>query len=470
MPHAGTAPAAAVDAVPAVAGEAPARMVLRRAGLPAPAGEFAVLEGRRFALLGGAGPVPEALAARLGTHGAQAVVLPPHHQLADEDGPLDGVFHLEALARDGGGPLLPDSFPVFRAALRRGPRWLIAAAPAAGADVPAATVGRADGLRGLFRTVAREYPDVLVRLVEAAPEMTADEVAAALVGELTAEEPVPVVLRSPDGGRSGLEPVAAGALGALGGRGAGPAGDGAAEAAAAGLDRDAVVLLIGGARGITARFAATLAAASRCRIELAGRTALPDAPEDEGHPAGTGPGGAARRAGRAGRTLPGRHRTGGLADPGPAGDPPHPRHAAGPGQPGALPRGGRPGPRRGATPGGGRPCRARPAGRRGVRGRGDRGPGPGGEGTRLLPPGVRHQGRRCAHPARSAGRTAAGPPVRRVLRAASRPSSATAARRTTRRPTTPWSPWAAGGRPGPLPDADGALGAVGAGPGSTPAW
>ncbi|WP_438484775.1 SDR family NAD(P)-dependent oxidoreductase [Streptomyces sp. S186] len=264
--------------VPAVTGEAPGRLVLRSVRLPSPDGDFAVLDGTRFALLGGAGPVPDALAARLGAHGAEAVILPPDHVLTDEDGPLDGVFHLEALSQDGGGPLLPESFPVFQAALRRGPRRLLAAAPAAGGDVPAALDGRADGLRGLFRTVAREYPDTLARFVELAPRLTADEVAAALVGELTAEEPAPVVLRSADGVRSGLETVAAG-LGALGDRGAGPAGDGTAEAAAIGLDRDAVVLLVGGARGISARVAATLAAASRCRIELAGRTALPDEPE-----------------------------------------------------------------------------------------------------------------------------------------------------------------------------------------------
>lgn len=69
-------------------------------------------------------------------------------------------------------------------------------------------------------------------------------------------------------------------LGLLGSTGAGPAGDGAAEAAALGLDTESVVLLVGGARGITARFAATLAAASRCRIELFGRTALPEGEED----------------------------------------------------------------------------------------------------------------------------------------------------------------------------------------------
>jgi NAD(P)-dependent dehydrogenase (short-subunit alcohol dehydrogenase family) len=66
----------------------------------------------------------------------------------------------------------------------------------------------------------------------------------------------------------------------LGGTGAGLAGDGAAVAAALGLDRDAVVLLVGGARGITARLATQLSWISRCRIELLGRTPAPAAPED----------------------------------------------------------------------------------------------------------------------------------------------------------------------------------------------
>lgn len=85
-------------------------------------------------------------------------------------------------------------------------------------------------------------------------------------------------MRITDAGRVGLRMVETD-LGLLGGSGAGPAGDGAAEASAIGIDRDSVVLLVGGAKGITARFAATLASASRCRIELVGRTALPA--EDE---------------------------------------------------------------------------------------------------------------------------------------------------------------------------------------------
>jgi NAD(P)-dependent dehydrogenase (short-subunit alcohol dehydrogenase family) len=71
-------------------------------------------------------------------------------------------------------------------------------------------------------------------------------------------------------------------LGPLASTGAGPAGVGTAEAEALGLDRDSVVLLVGGARGITAQCAVALAAASRCRVELAGRTPAPAAPEDPG--------------------------------------------------------------------------------------------------------------------------------------------------------------------------------------------
>ncbi|MDQ3404731.1 MAG: SDR family oxidoreductase, partial [Actinomycetota bacterium] len=54
---------------------------------------------------------------------------------------------------------------------------------------------------------------------------------------------------------------------------------GGAEAEALGVRRDSVLLMIGGARGITARFAATVAAASGCRIVLAGRTTLSAEPE-----------------------------------------------------------------------------------------------------------------------------------------------------------------------------------------------
>ncbi|MFE4819181.1 SDR family NAD(P)-dependent oxidoreductase [Streptomyces sp. NPDC056704] len=238
---------------------APKRLVMREFDLapadPAPSSDLLI--GRSFLLLG-SGPVAEALTARLTVHGAHAVTAeePP------AEGEFDGIVHLVAADAP---PVLPDVFPAYQRVLAGNPRWVLAA-------------GASPGLRGFFRSLAREYPDTVARVVEHAPGTAPEDIAAELVAELTAPDHEPVVLRSP-GTRRGLRMTEEG-LGLLGSTGAGPAGDGAAEAAALGLDADSVVLLVGGARGITARFAATLAAASRCRIELFGRTVLPEGAED----------------------------------------------------------------------------------------------------------------------------------------------------------------------------------------------
>ncbi|WBO67712.1 type I polyketide synthase [Streptomyces camelliae] len=260
-------------AEPLVPGVPPRRCELRPVALPEPGPVGLDLSGRRFVLLGGGAGTAGELAARLAAHGADPVVLDQAHHLTSADGPVDGVVYLGALPGSD-LPVLPDAFPVLRAALACGPRTLLAVR---GADRAQAL--RAAGLDGLFRSVGREYPGLLARVV-AVPDTAPAAVAEALLAELRAPEPVaPVVLRTAAGARQGFELLPA-PLGLLGTTGAGPAADGAAEAAALGLDRDSVVLLAGGARGITARFAATLARACRCRVELLGRTPAPTAPED----------------------------------------------------------------------------------------------------------------------------------------------------------------------------------------------
>ncbi|MER6065150.1 SDR family oxidoreductase [Streptomyces sp. NPDC001792] len=289
------ADAAYAPAPAAVAGVPPRRFELRPVPLPEPNPPTAddhqdhALSGRRFALLGDGAGAAEEIAARLGEHGAEAVLLDAGHLLTAADGPVDGVVYLGALPGPD-VPVLPDAFPVLRAALACGPRRLLALrADDRGGALRAGDRGndlraedragglRAAGLDGLFRSVGREHPDLLARVVAVA-DTTPAAVADALLAELRAPEPAPVVLRTAAGARHGLALVPA-PLGPLAHTGAGPAGDGAAEAAALGLDRDSVVLLVGGARGITARFAATLAGACRCRIELLGRTPAPTAPE-----------------------------------------------------------------------------------------------------------------------------------------------------------------------------------------------
>ena len=220
---------------------APRRLVMTEFALPAAAVPKS-LAGQRFLVIGDG----EELVARLVDLGAGVT--------RDPGVTVDGVFHLDRR------PDLPEAFPVFRSLLANNPRRLIMA-------------GAGEGLRGFARSAAREYPDTAVKVVEFEGDLRVD----ALVAELGATDGEPVV-RITDAGRVGLRMVETD-LGLLGSSGAGPAGDGAAEASAIGLDRDSVVLLVGGAKGITARFAATLASASRCRIELVGRTTLPA--EDE---------------------------------------------------------------------------------------------------------------------------------------------------------------------------------------------
>jgi acyl transferase domain-containing protein/NAD(P)H-dependent flavin oxidoreductase YrpB (nitropropane dioxygenase family) len=254
---------AVAEQPPTAAGIAPQRMISGWA--PAPVTPSRVeLTGARLLITGGA-VAAAAFAALLAEAGASGVVA-----AADTDpAGFDGVILLDGLT--GSDPLLPGAFGFLKAALAAGPRWLVAAGPAGGGV-------RTDGLPGFFRTVAREYPDVVVRYVEVRPDATGDEVARALFEEIGDATPAPIVQWHADGRMTEL--LSPAGLGALADGGAGPAGDGVSEARAIGLDADSVVVLIGGARGITPWFARSLAGTARCRLELVGRTPLPQTDED----------------------------------------------------------------------------------------------------------------------------------------------------------------------------------------------
>ncbi|MFD0525030.1 SDR family NAD(P)-dependent oxidoreductase [Paractinoplanes durhamensis] len=251
-------PAAQHSPPPASAGIAPQRLVSRLQ--PAAAGEGEVrLNGARF-LISGESFHAKLVGDLLGTAGARVV----------PTGTADGLILLDGL--DDGPALLPDLFGQIRRSLTEGVRWVIAAGRPG---------ERNDGMPGLFRTIAREYPEVTARYVEFRADI---DVPAALLRELAETAVAPVVVHD-DRGRNGedLEPDG---LGVLADGGAGPAGDGASEARALGLDQDSVLVLVGGARGITPWFARTVAAAARCRVELIGRTPLPDGPAGDDLPAG----------------------------------------------------------------------------------------------------------------------------------------------------------------------------------------
>ncbi|MFD3520078.1 SDR family NAD(P)-dependent oxidoreductase [Streptomyces sp. NPDC058653] len=241
---------------------APQRLEFIEEVLPDVTGTVAA--GAAVLLLGG-GELAPVLAERLRAAGASPTLVPAGEPPM---GTADAVVFLDTL--DADRPPLPEALPLFQAALAGAPGTVVA--------VERRTEGTASGLRGFFRSVAREYPDMKATLVEVAPDAATDTVADALATELASTERESVVLHH-GGKRHALRLTPTG-LGALGATGAGPAGEGQAEAEAAGLDHESVVLLVGGARGITARFARTIASASRCRIELMGRTPVPAATED----------------------------------------------------------------------------------------------------------------------------------------------------------------------------------------------
>ncbi|MGF7239591.1 MAG: SDR family NAD(P)-dependent oxidoreductase, partial [Frankia sp.] len=237
------------------------------------------LDGTRFAVIDGGLGIGLELAALLEQHGAAVHTTSADAQavaghLATGAG-ADGIVYLAAIDR-GAAAALPVSFPLLKAAALAGSRRLLVATGTGGAfGRPSGEVaGPGVGLGGLVRTLAQEVPGLAVRLVDVDPKDAPDQLAGQLLTELLGSAGpfalgAPTVVGYRRGARSTPRVIerAAGA----------EAGDLTAR-----LGPDSVVLLTGGARGITARVALSLAARTGCAVELVGRTPLPTGTPDAG--------------------------------------------------------------------------------------------------------------------------------------------------------------------------------------------
>jgi NAD(P)-dependent dehydrogenase (short-subunit alcohol dehydrogenase family) len=250
------------------------RQVVRTAdleALPVPADTGTEFDGRTFVVVDDGCGVALELADLLERHGAR--VRTP----LDVDGKCDGLVHLAAL-RPGATAVLPDAYAKIREALVGGLRWLVVASGAGG------TFGRAfdgggvgdpgpgAGLRGLAATVAQEYPDTLVRALDVDTKDTPRAIALRILAELL-DARGPVVVGHEGDLRHTMRVVPV----ELRGEPRVPLGP------------DGVVLLTGGARGVTARVALELARTTGCHIEVMGRTlepvgpaSFPDVPDEAG--------------------------------------------------------------------------------------------------------------------------------------------------------------------------------------------
>ncbi|MEU4353412.1 SDR family NAD(P)-dependent oxidoreductase [Streptomyces virginiae] len=226
--------------------------------VPPADGDPASLDGLRIGIVEDDQGLASALADALEALGAEPQIV----QEAGDGAGLDGIVELSSL-RAGTEPVLPAVFRSLRDALTGGtPRLLLVAASGGPGGA---------GLHGFARSAALEFPAALVRSVDVHPKEDPERVAAQLVRELaTADTDGPAsVGYTLDGARAARRPVPA-PLPAAEGPGSPPAF----------LDPGSVVLLTGGARGITARTALALARATGCHIEVVGRTPRPPTAED----------------------------------------------------------------------------------------------------------------------------------------------------------------------------------------------
>ncbi|MGH3874421.1 MAG: SDR family NAD(P)-dependent oxidoreductase [Pseudonocardiaceae bacterium] len=225
------------------------------------------LAGRRVAIVGDGVGIALELSVLLERRGAEVRLLSPEQATGTEVcKETDSLVYLAALDR-GRAPVLPDGFTALRDAIVGGIGQLLVVTGSGGrfGRQHAANGVAGVGLPGLVRTIAREYPDRVVRVVDVDPKDEPVHIAGNLLAELLSTGS-PTAVGYPAGERVTLRLIAAPLIS---GRSTGLE-----------LGADSVVLLTGGARGITAQVAIGLARAGCGHLELVGRTPLPVGDED----------------------------------------------------------------------------------------------------------------------------------------------------------------------------------------------
>jgi acyl transferase domain-containing protein/NAD(P)H-dependent flavin oxidoreductase YrpB (nitropropane dioxygenase family)/acyl carrier protein len=233
------------EAEPAVS----ARGELRRYKLhvveaPAPLNGHTSFSNKRFAIYDGRA-IGDALAQALIAEGAVVTRAEDASGLENLDGyvdlgVVDGVSTMRAM------------FERVRGAVLGGARVIYVATM--GGELGRGGFG---GPAGLIKTLAAEFPDVRARVVDLESSESADEAAAKLHRELHASDHH-LEIGYIGGVRSSFEVVPAEVI-----------------AGGVALDESSVVLVTGGARGITAKAAIALANRYGCKIELVGRSSFP---------------------------------------------------------------------------------------------------------------------------------------------------------------------------------------------------
>jgi len=274
--------------VPTIAKQVP-RFTLRTVAAPATPSGPELLAGKRFLVTDDGGGVAAAFCKSLAELGATPILIERLMEdstdiqdlvarVRREQGPIHGIVHLQPLAAAGESSSPPASlvhkvradvktlFTLVRAAssdLING-GWVLVATHTRGRALEGGMWVASSGVAGFLKTLSLEWESALCRSVVFGSEDEADAISSALIEELLIRDSSSEVARI-GGIRTKPQPHSSPFL--------------EENLSALRLDSESVILVIGGARGITAEVAVELAQRYAPTLVLIGRTGLPEGGE-----------------------------------------------------------------------------------------------------------------------------------------------------------------------------------------------
>lgn len=243
-----------------------ARYVVSLEGAAAVETEATRMTGRRIVIADDRRGVAQKLAALLESDGASTRIVDGSDDVRDDVEPIDAFVYLSSLAPEESEHPAKALFEHARQPAFEHVSTILAAT-GLGGDFGRHQNGHSPvhrgGVAGLLKSIAKERRGLGVRVVDLNPLEDASRLAAYLRAELSIRDRH-VEVGYLNGAR--VAPTLTEAAHA-------PNGNGSASP----LHAESVVLVVGGARGITARVAIELARKYRCRFELVGRSPVPGA-------------------------------------------------------------------------------------------------------------------------------------------------------------------------------------------------
>jgi len=240
-----------------------ARYVLRQRLIPHTLASGLRFEGLRFLITQDGHGIAEQVARRLEDLGAHTKIVKfsPEIEQAAELTTIDGLIHLWSLHPDNQVEDVKRFFVAARTAVMSKARHLLVLTGLGGHfGLPNQDHRKGGGLAGMIKSVSREYDALRAHWLDVDPAEGNDVLAGYIEAELRAADIRPEVAWRQ--GQRYIRDVVHDRLSAE-------------QLAGLPLDQHSVVLLTGGARGITALVAMELARRYQCQLELVGRSPLP---------------------------------------------------------------------------------------------------------------------------------------------------------------------------------------------------